>query len=565
MAKITKPPAPDHLTMRLTAPGMSPLHRAGLGGLACTLRAMEREHEAGRLAKAKLPAPFRDGPPPWEIDAGSVTLRFGRPENAGEYLKKLFAFAFGIREDGLIALPGQHRPEPATPVLAGLQSGLTLTFLQHGKVRKLAKEPSAVRCDPEGEGVPGVVVQYRHCSWFKHQDGWEELVDARGRLVTRPVKIDGPVSPGTVVRHAAFTADTAAEDPPERMLPLYFALVGCLALPLNRGVASLLVPEVENLCDFLDDRPAMTPAGASQCQIAGAADAALQAQVRVRDDRARQAHVKARARGALEGPALPGCYAMTFAPTAWASRQKSRAATIHVPPGDDKLLGRFERALANLPPRVAVRVIREQTGRGRKKTLTERKEAFRADSVVRPLIADNLALGRRWYAGFVRLVTRLNPASGRPYRDQLSFERQGLHAMISDETMWDTAGEPTVVRAVHEALRSRYGRIAGENRTNPVAMRDRFAGEYDRWRLAFAGAKTADQFRKALCDLLSRAGPNPVLQKCWQDVLPMLRADQWRHARDLALLALCSYQGRGLPAPENQADPDKSTTKEPRK
>ena len=32
---------------------------------------------------------------------------------------------------------------------------------------------------------------------------------------------------------------------------------------------------------------------------------------------------------------------------------------------------------------------------------------------------------------------------------------------------------------------------------NPVAMRNRFSGEYDKWRLAFAGAKTPDQFRKA--------------------------------------------------------------------
>ena len=40
--------------MRLFAPGMSLLHRAGLGGLACTLRAMERQYEAGLLAKGEI-------------------------------------------------------------------------------------------------------------------------------------------------------------------------------------------------------------------------------------------------------------------------------------------------------------------------------------------------------------------------------------------------------------------------------------------------------------------------------------------------------------------------------
>jgi CRISPR-associated protein Cas8a1/Csx13 len=473
---------------------------------------MERENEARRLPKAKLPAPFVDGRPPWDIEEQAVTLRFGNPENAGDYLKKLFAFAFGIRKDGLITLPGQHLAEPPAPVLADLQSGLTLTFLQHGRVRKLG-EPTTVSYDPEGEGVPGVIVQYRQCSGFKHQGGWDELVDNRGCLITDTIKVDGPISPGAVVRHVAYTADTAAEDPPERMLPLYFALVGCLALPVNRGVASLLVPEVENLLDFVYDRPAMTPSTATECQIAGAADAAFQAQVRVRDNPTRQAHVASRAKKSLQGSTLPGCYAMTFTPTAWASQQKSRVATIHIPAGDSRLLDRFDRALANLPPRIATRTVRETAGRGRQRNVTGSQEAFRTDSIVRPLIAENLALGRKWYAGFVRLMTRINPASGRPYRDQLSFERQGLHAMISDKSMWDTAGESTVVQAVHEAIRSRYGRIADENRSNPAAMRNRFSGEYDRWRLAFAGAKTPDQFRKALCDFLA----GPAVTPCYRN------------------------------------------------
>jgi CRISPR-associated protein Cas8a1/Csx13 len=207
-----------------------------------------------------------------------------------------------------------------------------------------------------------------------------------------------------------------------------------------------------------------------------------------------------------------------------------------------------------------VRLVTPQDPPSKKKKGTpkgKQKEPFWSDSIVRPLIAENLALGRPWYSGFIRLMTQINPANGKPYRDQLSFERGGLHAMISDETMWDSAGESTVVRAVHEALRNRYGRIAEENENNQAAMRNRFRGEYDRWRLAFAGAKTPDQFRKALCDLFSRAGNNSVLQQCWQDVLPMLRSQNWQHARDLALLGLCSYKGRGETTPDDQSDSQK--------
>lgn len=545
MATVTKPPASAHLTMNLFAPGMSALHRAGLGGLACTLKAMERQFKNGLLllSKDKLPAPFNGDTPPWEIDEQSITLKFGKPEKAGEYLKKLFGFAFGIRKDGLISLPGQYDSEPSAAVLADLQAGFTLTFLQHGRVRALAKVPTTATYDPEGAGVPGVVVQYKACSYFKHQKGWEEFIDKNGCLIGGPIKVDGPISPGTVVRHVAFTGDTGAEDPPERMLPLYFALVGCLSLPVNRGVAALLVPDVTDLTEFVYDRPEMTPTTATECQIANAADAAFRAQVRIRRSPRRTAEVQSRARK-LIGPTLPGCYAMTFTPTPWASQQKSRVATIHVPPSDDRILDRYERAAQHLPIRIVVRTIKESTGKGKQKVATERQESFRADSIVRPLIAENLALGKKWYAGFIKLMTKINPATDKPYRDQLQFERKGLHDMIADDKVWDEAGERIVVQAVHEAMRGRYRQIKVENENRPAAMTNRFRGEYDKWRLAFAGAKTPDQFRKALCDLFSRAGRNAVLQKQWQEVLPMLRVANWQHARDLALLALCSYQGR---------------------
>lgn len=547
MAKQVKALVPDHLTMNLFSPGMTALHRAGLGGLACTLKTFERQYEAGLLKADKLPGVMNGDEYPWTITEDEVTLCFGKPEHAGEYLKKLFAFAFQTTESDLIYLPGQHSNRPSDAILADLQAGFTLTFLQHGRVRTLAKEATTASYDLTGDGVP-LVVDYRRCTGFKHQDGWEDLISRDGRLVNCGVKVDGPISPGTVIRHVAFTADTGAEDPPSRILPLYFAIVGCMSLPVNRGVAALIVPAVENLQDFVFDRPAMTPGCAEDCQIANAADASFRAQVRVRNYRRRDVEVAIRTR---QSTPVPGCYAMTFTPTPWASQQKSRVATIQIPPGDTSAIDRFERAMAHLPPRIITRTRQETTGRGRQRTTIERRESFRSDSVVRPLIAENLALGRKWYAGFVNLMTKINPATDEPFRVRLQYERGGLHAMIADNQMWDENGERIVVQAVHEALRGRYAQIADENKSSPVAMKNRFAGEYDRWRLAFAGAKTADQFRHALCDLFSRAGRNQVLQKQWTEILPLLRQRNWQHARDLALLALCSYQGRNIEVVES--------------
>ena len=116
---------------------------------------------------------------------------------------------------------------------------------------------------------------------------------------------------------------------------------------------------------------------------------------------------------------------------------------------------------------------------------------------------------------------------------------------MTEEIRWDHPGEESIVRAVHEAMRCRYGRIASENTKNPAAMKKRMAREYERLRLAFSGAKTADTLRHALADLWSRAGSNSVLKEIWPQVLPMLAGDKWQLTRDLALVGLASYQGKG--------------------
>ena len=191
-------------------------------------------------------------------------------------MRYLFLLSFRLK-DGLIYLPGQYGDmPPSLAVRAEIQAGLTLTFLQHGKTRKLAKNPTSYQVDPEGDCRP-VTVEYKTCEWYKHQDGWSDLTEEKsGALTAKSVEIIGPLNPGAVVRHVAFSRDTRIEEPPERALPLYFALVGCLALPVNRGMGVLVVPDVEDLTAFAVDRPLMTPSSMKECRIASAGDAALQ-------------------------------------------------------------------------------------------------------------------------------------------------------------------------------------------------------------------------------------------------------------------------------------------------
>jgi CRISPR-associated protein Cas8a1/Csx13 len=249
--------------------------------------------------------------------------------------------------------------------------------------------------------------------------------------------------------------------------------------------------------------------------VCGPSDAVLQAQLRLK-------------LAALDPTqAIPHWFGYTFQEKPWDRQRKLRCNAAELA-YDPKALDLFELALRELPPRLRQREPAEAGGQA---------EWLWADSRIRPLIANNLATARPWYASFGSLMS--SPDNDR----KTSNEQKGLHAMIENATWHDPAAE-TIVRAVHEAIRRRFGRIADENRDDREAMKKQWDDEYERRRRAFAGAKTADQLRFALTDLWSRAGRNEVLQQSWASVIPLLVESQWKLARDLALLGLASYAGR---------------------
>jgi CRISPR-associated protein Cas8a1/Csx13 len=244
----------------------------------------------------------------------------------------------------------------------------------------------------------------------------------------------------------------------------------------------------------------------------------------------------------------------------WSTQQKSRVDTLLVPSGEDERLERFAVAWEKLPPKVGTKVETETIGRGKKARKIEKEVYFLSDSLVRPLVADNLARDWPWYKGFVRLFVRTDPVSKRPLWRRLFFEKEGLFEMTQSETMWKDQGEKAVVRAVHEALRRRFGAIATENKGKPGPMKNRMRSEFDRWRLSFTGAKTKEDFRHKLCDLFARAGMLGVLRDEWEAVLPWLTDEsRWQLTRDLALLGLASYPKREGEGPSDEVDADEDS------
>ena len=300
----------ESLKCDLYAPGMTPLHRAGLGGLASTLRRIDKG------------LPEADRPPgQWTIDERSVTLSWAGTR-AKPFFDKLFNFAFQIDEEGLIYLPGQYGEiAPPLEVRAALHEGLLLSFYDHGPTSRGSETLTENTYEVDDKRV-----QYRYLrvKWYKHQntqgrgkgkDGSALTIDS----LTKPVGLTRALFPGAIQRHAAHSASQVTQSA-ELILPLLFAPVGTMALKAggkkvnergNRKFkpgAALLIPDLNTLSDVEHLLPTFIPTNARDCQIANVPDAALQVGIRLRS------------RNLLDRKMLTSLRCVWCCPTDWNSR-----------------------------------------------------------------------------------------------------------------------------------------------------------------------------------------------------------------------------------------------------
>ena len=264
----------ESLTCDLFAPGMTPLHRAGLGGLVSTLRWIDKS----------LPDTQRP-PGHWAIDERSVTLSWEESGNAVLFFDWLFSLAFQIQE-GLVYLPGQYGElTPPLEVRAALHEGLLLSFYDHGPTSRGSEKVTERTYEIDDKLVS---YKYLPISWYKHQrDGSGLLVKS---LRGEKIGLTRTLFPGAIQRHAAHKTSQVTQVA-QLALPLLFAPVGTMTLKAggkkvnDRGNrkfkpgAALLIPDLNTLSEAEYLLPAVMPRTARDCQIANVADAALQAEL----------------------------------------------------------------------------------------------------------------------------------------------------------------------------------------------------------------------------------------------------------------------------------------------
>ena len=515
MGKLKAEPLPaTTLRIGLFDPGMTPLLRAGLGGLAAAARTIGERPLAGRGSVM--------------VTADAVVLDWRSPERLSPFLEALFGACFAIRE-GLIDLPGSHPGDPPLEVRVAISDALRFTFLQHVSSAKKAGAASTRIFEIDEKPYQVLVQGYRA---YVHQDHWKSIAKELGKPADKigPVYLAGWANPGAVERHVALGCSHIAYTPAQAICAC-FALIGCLSYqgPNRSGV--LIIPEPADLRRFAGMRPHLAPRTLKECFIASPGDGVLAIHAALRAESLRQA-----------ADGLAGMTAMALRSTSWARQQKTRTDALVAQRYPVPVLEAFNELMLCCPSRIVATKGKKTGGPG---------GYWGIPSSLRGFVADNLARIRPFYMGFSKARTRDDPPRFlhrfHSNNDNLGAlrnpdDQKGLIAMTAtlDEA------ERRLVAAIHTALKQRFGAIAAENEGRPAAFKNRCQGERDKWRLALSGARTHEQVRHALASLWSRAGTVRELQgDGWQALQPLLRPEVWEAARDLALIALASYQGKG--------------------
>lgn len=507
------------ISISLFDPGMTHVHRVGLAGLYLTLNSL--------AASTGIPGDI-------QYESEPHRLRLSWKGEAAETFKFLFQEAFGISKDkpeGLVDFAAHRGSGVGDLERIELNRAILNSFLQHNKQNNIPKGTASKSLTLSLEDKQ-VLVEYRpFVKPYAHSQA-AALLPKKKDWHTKPIKIKGWLFPGAAERHSNLSG-TEIEETPERFICLLFAPVACLYYRIShrgpdgkfdeRRATAVCFPHLTALKSYGRSFERYLNSPIERMAADGLGDAALSALLALRTGES------------LEALGVNGCTVITMGTVGWSKQQRTRTSVAVWDDIDDKRLDAFELAVKCLPNKLIIGSKRTTS----KKHNSEKIGIFVATSLARGLISDNIAQGHHWFKSFSKLMHSQKQAT------RIGYEKRGLKQMV-EEAPWPFEADKQFVEAVHYAVRKRFGAMA--SRAKQQGEKIPFDREFERMRTGLMRAKNAQTFRGEIADLFARGGLNRTLQKEWANLLPLFTGSDWQRARDLALLALASYAGKGADA-----------------
>lgn len=504
------------MKLNLNAPGMTSLHKAGLAGLYMTLKAFDKKREAIEGLE-------------WELEDKQIILHWtdDTPKSAFE---KLVKESFWIDDEGFIRLSGlEPRQEMTIEQRHLLYQSLLNSFLQFGPHRPTGTKRTLMYKLDQDDSKSIFIKEFSPIKKIRQHETTNDFIDKNGNF-NADLNVAGWLYPGASQRHVAHKVTTLNESI-NLALTLLFAPVGVVYYLIRskaRGRKSrlaLLIPEIKNLKTYSEVRQVIASQGVIDLTASSSTDAALRMLVALESNSSSNQFAKQMRDDFL-------CRIITFGIVGWNEKQKSRTATRTVISG--KIKGFENYYLADSIFKNKWQQVQEK--RDKKGELKEPEHFFVTTFCGREMIADNIADGKTWYHDISEFL------ANRETREQIYYERKELGKMVKQAT-YENENERIFIDACHESWRRRMGKLGQRASSENTSFSNLANKEREKLRTSLGRCKNAETLRETVIDFWSRAGSIEQLQGGGlAQILPLFDEKNWRKAKDLALLALISYQ-----------------------
>ena len=488
-------------TLSIFEPNSLLPHRAGIAGLALALSAL----------------PQQDAPLTWKVTGDSVHLSWnGTDKEAIQWvLKRTYQV-----DNGYLKVPALKLDQQGAYTFT---AGVTSTFLQHSKQRKQDKSPTTLSFQID-DGQPSLNISYRPLLNCYYTGDFKEAFSSKGKFKSA-IPLKGHHLPGLV----ECFANGAYKESPEGYLALLFLPLACNYYQLPGFRSAITIPEVTNLMQWVKQR---------QCLAGKTVQNLTEKQRQLIERNYRNYRMTSAAESALamllkerfiedsQDLRIKYCEVYQLGKQPWDGNQSYLKQAVHRVHATDQVLNIYQSAYYLFPS-----VVRKN----------KKDETWLATSKVLPWIAQNLVQGRAWYAGFFEF-RKANEL----------YERKGLIKM----TQYLNDDEQTLFDAVQGAFRLF---LHGQNQQAQKQGRSLdYPQVTDKVVYRLQRPNTQQEFAAALVDFLSQYRSKAAKGSGPQLFHWLHREANWKQARDLSLLAIATYQGRGADGQDkaNQEEPE---------
>ena len=441
----------------------------------------------------------------WKVTEDAVNLSWDSDEHTDrEAVLSLMQQTYRLR-DGYLDIPALNLDRQGKYTFT---EGVNTTFLQHGKQRKQNKNPTTVTFPVDDIEFSRSFRQLEDCYYTRD---FKEAFNPKGAFKPK-IPLKGHHLPGLVecFAHGAY------QESPEGFLALVFLPLACSYYQLSGYRSAVVIPEVKNIQEWVKRRKNSSGSTYRNFRSSSAGESGLRflLQEKLIEDN-RQFRVDY-------------CEVYQLGKQQWDGSQNYLKQAVYRVRVNDEILDLYEKASNTEAFKPQVRT-------------NDKGETWLAISKVLPWLCDNLITGKPWYSGFYEFQ-----------KQNELYERKGLVSMSQyldslEQTFFDAVQgafssflREQIMQAQNQGRKLDYPQV-----TNKVINR-------------LQRPSTQQDFAKTTVDFLSRYRSKST-RGVGAEIYQWLHKDnQWKQARDLALLAIASYTGKSkdekLEVPEEVLD-----------